>query len=165
MLIAAIDAYYRKDGSAIIACVGFHDWTASKPCEEHALVLSGAADYEPGAFYKRELPGILALIRKFSEMPSVIVVDGYVWLAEDRPGLGARLWEALGRTAAVIGVAKSHFRGAPAVEVCRGRSRRPLFVTSAGLAVEEEAARLIASMHGAHRIPTLLRRVDGLARK
>lgn len=164
MLIAATDAYYHKDGSAIIAGVGFHDWTASQPCEEHALALSRAADYEPGAFYKRELPGILALTRKFSEMPSFIVVDGYVWLAEERPGLGARLWEALGRTVVVIGVAKSLFRGSPSVRVYRGAARRPLYLTSVGLPVEE-TARLITSMHGAHRTPTLLRRVDGLARK
>jgi deoxyribonuclease V len=60
-------------------------------------------------------------------------------------------------------VAKTRFEGAPAIEVCRGRSTSPLFVTAVGVAPEEVAER-VRSMHGAHRVPTLLKRVDRLAR-
>jgi deoxyribonuclease V len=96
----------------------------------------------------------------------IIVIDGYVWLSEDgRPGLGAHLFEALARTTAIVGVSKTSFAGSAfAVSVYRGGSHRPLFVTAAG--VEPAiAAGWIGGMHGAHRIPTLLKRVDRLCRE
>jgi len=47
--------------------------------------------------------------------------------------------------------------------VLRGDSRRPLYVTAAGL--DPAAAALhVRSMHGPFRIPTLLKRVDQLCR-
>ena len=50
----------------------------------------------------------------------------------------------------VIGVAKSMFRGATNAEaVLRGRSRRPLYVTAAGMD-PVIAARNIQGMHGPH---------------
>jgi deoxyribonuclease V len=93
-----------------------------------------------------------------------VVVDAYVWLADDAPGLGARLHEALGEAVPVVGVAKTSFRGATrAVQLLRGTSTQPLYVTAAEMSAET-AATHVASMHGAHRIPALLRRVDQLAR-
>ena len=47
--------------------------------------------------------------------------------------------------------------------IYRGDSAKPLFVTAVGMTLEEAKAH-IASMHGEHRIPTLLRRVDQLCR-
>ena len=64
----------------------------------------------------------------------------------------------------MIGVAKTAFAGAPAVPVVRGDSARPLYVTAAGLD-PQLAARHLAAMHGPHRLPTLLKRVDTLARQ
>ena len=49
------------------------------------------------------------------------------------------------------------------VPVLRGKSTRPLFVTSAGIDVQK-SAELVAQMHGAHRLPTLLKAVDQLVR-
>jgi deoxyribonuclease V len=63
----------------------------------------------------------------------------------------------------VIGVAKTYFQGSRAVSVRRPGSDRPLFVTAVGVDLTA-AAQQIASMHGPYRIPTLLRRVDQLAR-
>ena len=64
----------------------------------------------------------------------------------------------------MIGIAKTAYRGSTfAVHVARGESARPLFVTCLGLD-PQNAARLVASMHGAHRRPTLLTAVDHLAR-
>jgi deoxyribonuclease V len=64
----------------------------------------------------------------------------------------------------VVGVAKTAFQGSTfATPVTRGTSARPVFVTARGMDVAE-AARLVAAMHGPHRIPTLLGRVDRLAR-
>jgi deoxyribonuclease V len=64
----------------------------------------------------------------------------------------------------VIGVAKSRFEGSSGIAVFRGRSIRPLYVTAAGVEMEK-ASEKIRMMHGAHRIPTLLKRVDLLARE
>jgi deoxyribonuclease V len=65
---------------------------------------------------------------------------------------------------AVIGVAKTAFRSAThAVAVRRGVATRPLYVTAAGLSLEQ-AAHLVAAMAGPHRLPDALRRVDRLSR-
>jgi deoxyribonuclease V len=47
--------------------------------------------------------------------------------------------------------------------VMRGGARRPLFVTAAGMNVDTAAAHIL-NMHGAHRIPSILKRVDRLCR-
>src|SRR5262249_50979304 len=106
------------------------------------------ARYEPGRFYRRELPALLSVISKLTVRPEVIIIDGYVWLGDwDHPGLGAHLHKALGGNAAVIGVAKKLFRRGPAVRsVRRGTSARPLYVSAAGMDLHEAAARIVSSM-------------------
>lgn len=64
----------------------------------------------------------------------------------------------------MIGVAKTAFLGAShAIRVYRGGSRRPLLVTAAGLA-PADAADLVRTMAGRHRIPDALKRADTLSR-
>ena len=116
-----------------------------------------------GQFYRRELPCILRLIEQLDEAPDEMVIDGYVTLGK-KPGLGQYLFESFGGRIPVVGVAKSRYRTAPGIEVLRGRSKRPLYVTSAGIDPHLAAER-IKAMHGPHRVPTLLRRVDLLARQ
>lgn len=176
-MIVAVDVDYRDDprvkdprasadsakGAVVAACVGWADWPDAQT-ELEVVVRSDAppAPYEPGRFYLRELPhlqSVLALVPS----PVAIVVDGYAWLAPDRPGLGAHLYDALGGAIPVIGVAKNPFVGAAAIEVLRGTSLRPLYVTAIGIDATV-AADGVRAMHGAHRIPTLLGRVDQLAR-
>ena len=106
---------------------------------------------------------LLALINTLAELPQAVIIDGYVWLDGRREGLGAHLREPLDRETAVIGVAKSRFEGASAVTAYRREAQSPLFVTSAGLPVED-AARAVIFMHGQHRLPALLKRADTLAR-
>jgi deoxyribonuclease V len=49
--------------------------------------------------------------------------------------------------------------------VVRGtEAKRPLYVTAAGVGVDQAAA-WVRSMHGPHRLPTLLKRVDRLCRE
>jgi deoxyribonuclease V len=163
MTLAAFDTHYLEDGRASAAAVVFKAWGDGRPSAEYHCMLAGSAAYVPGAFYRRELPGILALVDRIASPLATLVVDGYVTLGT-RPGLGRHLFEALGGRIAVIGVAKSEFTGSTAALVLRGLSRRPLYVTAAGLTADTAAAR-IRAMHGSHRIPTLLRRVDRLARE
>jgi deoxyribonuclease V len=80
----------------------------------------------------------------------------------ERPGLGRWLFLSLDGKIPVIGVAKSPFRGSSGVPLFRGNSVRPLYVTSAGVEPKEACER-IRRMHGLHRVPTLLKRVDLLA--
>ncbi len=48
------------------------------------------------------------------------------------------------------------------VQITRGQSSRPLYVTAAGIEIEAAAER-VKAMHGSYRIPTMLRRVHLLA--
>lgn len=166
-MLACIDVSYGER-DAVAACLLFRNW--GDTVEQRALTarVAEVAPYQPGAFYLRELPCLLAVLRKVEEPLDVVVVDGYVWLSADpesRPGLGARLFEALGGRVVVVGVAKTGFHGAEAFAkaVLRGKSARPLYVTAAGAELVV-AAGWIRAMHGEHRIPTLLRRVDRLCR-
>ena len=165
LLGAALDVDYPADGTGRAALVAFSDWTDPTPALTRVVAVDRIAPYEPGAFYKRELPCLRAVLDALDALPAVLVVDGYVWLRDaDDPGLGAHLWHALGERCAVVGVAKTRFAAAGcAAPVLRGKSLTPLWVTAAGMSLDEAVAR-VRAMHGPHRIPTLLGRVDALAR-
>ena len=162
-MIAAFDVYYLENGYASGAAVLFSDYRDAEPLAEYTQLLPGTADYSPGEFYKRELPCILTLLGQINEVPDEMVVDGYVMLGK-KPGLGQHLFNFFDGKIPVVGVAKSKFEGAGGIEVFRGGSIHPLYVTSAGVNLQKASER-IRTMHGAHRIPTLLKRVDVLARE
>ena len=163
-MIVCVDVDYRTT-HVVAACLGFHDWVDAAPAFESVTRTEGAPpDYEPGAFYRRELPYIVAALAALPASPRILVVDGYVWLAPGRPGLGAHLHAALGGGIEIVGVAKRNFAGAvTAIPIFRGISQQPLFVTATSADVAA-IAQSVRTMHGAHRIPTLLKRVDRLAR-
>ncbi len=163
-MIAFFDAAYLHDAAGV-GCVLAETWTAASPVAEVAKHVPGApARYEPGNFYKRELPLLLSAIQELRVKPAAYIIDGYVWLGPGKPGLGAHLFEQLGSGAPVIGVAKTPFQNDTwSTAVLRGQSQRPLLVTAAGIETAKVAA-LVAGMHGNHRIPTLLRLADRLAR-
>jgi deoxyribonuclease V len=161
--IVALDVDYRQN-HAIAAGVWFQNWTDETPLFEQTVLIDKVEEYQPGEFYRRELPCLLEVL-KCGPMPSIIVIDGYVWLADRKPGLGAKLHEAIQCQSAVIGVAKTKFHSATdCVELLRGQSQSALFVSSVGVDVQQ-AALLIGEMHGEFRIPTLLKRVDHFARQ
>src|SRR5277367_4509650 len=88
-----VDVDYRDgDNYAVASAIAFSDWGDSSPLETVSIRISPIAPYEPGAFYKRELPCVLkvltAISAKRAEAISEIVVDGYVWLGQNHPGLG-----------------------------------------------------------------------------
>ena len=161
-VLACLDVAYRPE--PVAACLFFAGWGDAAPASERVVRLMVTEPYVPGEFFRRELP---ALLRALEDAPPLeaVMVDGYAWLGEGRPGLGARLHEALGGKVPVIGVAKTPFKSAEdvAVPVLRGGSGRPLWVTAAGMDAALAAER-VRSMHGEHRLPTLLKRVDQLCR-
>ncbi len=160
-LIAILDVDYRENDSAVAAAIVIEDWMASEPKQEQALFVLKVAPYKSGEFYKRELLPLLKLLEMLPTLQT-IVIDGYVWLdGQGRPGLGAHLYEATEKKYVVIGIAKTKFSNF-GVEILRGKSKRPLFITSAGID-SEEAAKLVQGMPG-ERIPTMVKRADSVAR-
>ena len=175
-MFVCTDVDYRAgpdDGavaSARAAALLFTAWSAAAPVREWVERVDAVEPYVPGEFFRRELPCLLAVLQRTEHLAGgrlgAVVIDGYVTLdAAGTPGLGAHLYQALGREVAVVGVAKTTYRGSPhAAEVCRGGSTSPLYVTAAGIDLAE-AARAIQTMAGSHRLPTLLKRVDQLCRQ
>ena len=166
-VIVCLDVGYRA-AEVVTGCVVLAAWPDALPVREDALRSSvPAAAYEPGQFYRRELPYLMAAIAHLAVPLDAIVVDAHVWLGPGREGLGAHLHAALGGRCAVVGVAKTSFLGVGppiAVPVLRGEAQRPLHVSAAGMDVGQ-AADHVRAMHGPHRIPTALKRADRLARR
>lgn len=164
-MIACFDVDYKdEEKKAQIAGIILQKSTDETPLKAYTLQIEAVAPYEPGAFYKRELPCILQLLNQMTEPIDLIIVDSYVWLEGSKKGLGAYLFEALAEGIPVIGVAKSKFRNAAAIEVYRGDSQKPLFVTAAGIS-PAAAAWHVQHMAGPYRFPALLKYVDSLCRE
>lgn len=171
-MYACIDVDYRLwpgelvREQAVAACVEFQHWNDAVGIAEHVRLIPEVAPYVSGEFYKRELPCALAVLGDLARPPELVIIDGYVHLDDQgKPGFGVYLWRALGEGTPVIGVAKNRFRNNPAaIELLRGGSGRPLFVTAIGMEIGEAAER-VGEMHGEYRLPTLLKRVDRLCRQ
>jgi deoxyribonuclease V len=164
-MILCVDVGYGALGT-LAAAVGFERWQDAVCSFEAVCKLPAiAARYTPGSFYLRELAPLLALLGRIPVRPDAIVIDGYATLGPARPGLGAHLHRELGGNVAIVGVAKTEFRGAShAIRVLRGSSSKPLYVTAVGVDAKA-AAENVRSMHGPYRLPTLIRRADSLSRR
>ena len=169
MTIACIDVGYRElpsgKTSALAAAVVIKHWTDASPRSERTVVVPEVQDYQSGKFFRRELPCVLAVLESLSEPPKTIVIDGYVAFDDaDHFGLGKYVFESLGGDVAVVGVAKNpHREATSAIEVHRGHSQRPLYVTAVGINANL-AAKKVQFMHGKNRLPTILKRADRLSR-
>lgn len=165
-MILAFDTAYSGDRARTV-CLALHDWSDAAPANVHSEILDGVAGYQPGQFYKRELPCILSLLRSIPlDDVEAIIVDGFVVLDDEGlPGLGAHLHAALNGRVPVIGVAKTNFATLHQLkaEVLRGTSARPLYVTAMGMPLADAATR-VKSMHGDFRIPDLLKELDRLTK-
>ena len=160
----AVDVHYNSN-TAVAGGIAFRDWCDSGETAVYRSLCREPAPYVPGRFFRRELPCILHLLDEHALTPDTIVVDGFVYLDGERvPGLGKHLFDALGNRIPVVGVAKGRYVTAPdSLSVYRGKSRRPLYVTSVGMPIST-ARDCVLGMHGAYRNPTLLKRVDQLSR-
>jgi deoxyribonuclease V len=163
--IVVVDVDYRPT-IAVAAAVVASAWNAAVSTETRIARFPDVKPYRPGAFFERELPCILDVLKLIESPYEVVVIDGYVDLDElGRPGLGGHLHAALPPPIAVVGIAKTAFHGgAFAASVLRGTSQKPLFITARGIKLDWAAA-LVRQMHGSHRLPTLVKDVDTLARR
>lgn len=124
MIKVCVDVDYRAD-EAMAAAVLFRNWDDDTPAGEVVRRVAGIEPYVPGAFYRRELPCLLAVLADVPEPVELVVIDGYVWVGdESQPGLGARLHQALGGQVPVIGVAKTQFTSTGSRSRCSA-ARRP----------------------------------------
>ena len=158
----AVDAYYAGSKAKVVGVL-FENFSDEKSLKIISKAVDGVAPYESGSFYKRELPCIVSLLQDLDVRDiSLVVVDGFVYLADEgRYGLGGHLYERLERRVQIVGVAKLPFKGSCKFvrEICRGSSKRPLFVSAIGMDIDE-AARLVKGMSGEFRIPNLLKILD-----
>ncbi len=111
------------------------------------------------------MPCLLKLINKIKEPFDVIIIDGYVYLdGKDKAGLGKYLYDELPSKKPIIGIAKTHFHGiASEYAVYRGISKHPLYVTCVDFDVDI-AKNLVKNLQGCHRVPDIIKMVDGLSR-
>lgn len=162
----AFDAYY-SGSTAKTVCLYFEAWTDTMPLRIVSEYREIDEGYEPGALYKRELPGIVSLLKgvDISDI-CAIIVDGFTVLDDDgKLGLGGRLYEYMNKRIPVIGVAKNDFFSLKQNKklVYRGASSRPLYITALGID-PVIAAEKIRMMAGDFRIPTLLKTLDAITR-
>ncbi len=165
-MIYAFDTYYYEDHANTV-CIAFEDWTSEKESGIFTEKTEISSGYESGAFYKRELPCILSLLKQIplAEGDSIIV-DGYVTLDNDgKIGLGGYLYDALDQKYPIIGIAKNEFASPDSLRrtIFRGESKTPMFLTVKG-ADANEILKKVEQMHGPYRIPTLLKKLDQLSR-
>ncbi len=161
---AVLDVHYDEQ-IAHAACVEFLKWNDTDPVRAITVSTRVLSDYRPGRFFERELPCLLTVLKRARRQYESLIIDGYVFLKEPVVnGLGAHLEQVLPYSPEVIGVAKNPLRVADRfVTITRGKSKKPLFISSVNIPVEE-AAKLVAGMDGAFRIPTLIRLADKVCR-
>lgn len=166
-MILAFDTYYFDDKAKTV-CFSFGSWTTDKDYTVDSEIIENIEEYISGEFYKRELPCILSLLQKIDvKNVEVIILDGYVYLDDNKKlGLGGYLFKQLNGQIPIIGVAKSNFATLDKNkrETLRGKSIKPLYITSIGLDLDK-AAKLIENMSGENRIPTLLKTLDILTKE
>ncbi len=165
-MILAFDTYYFENKAKTV-CLEFAEWNDKIPSNIYSEIKEDVSEYESGAFFKRELPCILSLLNKIKhDVNTIIIVDGFVFLDDElKPGLGAHLFNALEQRIPVIGVAKNNFAQIHKLkrEVYRGESKKPLYVTSVGIKMDD-ASEYVKFMYGQYRIPDLLKQLDSLTK-
>jgi deoxyribonuclease V len=163
---AIVDCYYKEDQAECVLGI-FNNWEDDSIKQVYTAFIEKVASYEPGKFYKRELPCILQILKQVDlDTIDTLLIDGYVFLDDEgRYGLGGHLYEALDKKIAIIGVAKTRYtkQYRNVKEVFRGKSKNPLFISAIGIKLST-AAENIEQMAGEYRMPHLVKQVDQLSR-
>lgn len=147
------------------AAIAFDAWDSPEPTKTYLSHIAQVEKPARGELDLRELPCVMQLLREHKLEPELILIDGFVHLdADETPGLGQHLFQALGGTVPVIGVSKTGRPGLSAqFEVIREEEAKPLTVTCAGVDIGAAKVR-VRSMHGRKRVPTLMKLVARLAK-
>ncbi|SDE00729.1 endonuclease V [Pedobacter soli] len=157
-----IDVAYSASRAKVVGGF-FESWDDGSLLGISSKFVDHVGEYISGEFYKRELPCILAFLEDIDlKAIALIIIDGFIYLDDDgKKGLGAYLYESLGRAIPVIGVAKSKFYNNNAFvrEIFRGQSKNGIYVSAIGIDLED-ASGLVQGMSGDFRLPDLIKRVD-----
>lgn len=166
-MIVTIDVHYKENTAKAVAAL-IQNWGDAAAVQHVIRYIDSVEEYVPGAFYKRELPCIMEVLKQVDlTQVDYIVIDGFVVLDDaGKPGLGAYVYESIQPKVPVIGVAKSNFHQnlRNVIPVLRGESNNPLYVTAVGINVQE-AAGFVKSMHGEFRLPTVLKELDRVTKE
>lgn len=167
----AVDSYYYSESDCYTVGVVFDNWKSDTPKMTKSVHTRHFDNYIPGNFYKRELPGILDILKEFNINDiDTIIIDGYCWLNDREKGLvkglGMYLNDALSvdyPDIDIIGVGKTLYgKRSTSIynEIIRGKAKKPLFITDCRLTNNETAGMKIKSMTGKFRIPYMLKYLD-----
>ncbi|MFP9117924.1 endonuclease V [Flavobacterium sp. RNTU_13] len=160
-MILAIDVYYYDNQAKAVGVL--FEWEDAAPRQTIIAFVDDVAEYIPGEFYKRELPCIKALLQKTgTDFLDAVIVDGHIYTDNNGSyGLGGKTFELLGKRIPVIGIAKTgfHTNKDTVIEVHRGESKNPLYVSAIGIDTLF-AADKIRNMQGPYRIPDILKTLD-----
>ncbi|UFS70303.1 endonuclease V [Geomonas sp. RF6] len=178
--VAALDAAYQED--VIHAAAALFTLDPLRLVEERVVVQECAVPYQPGYFFSREAPALLAALSALSAPPDLLLIEGHGIAHPRRCGIACHIGVTVGIPS--IGCAKTRLVGtyvAPGPEkgdwstlsdgeavgaVVRTRSGvKPLFVSVGHLITLEEAVDLVLRCCGEYRIPGPLRAADMAARK
>lgn len=136
--------------------------------EKEKVVITAIAEeigeYVPGKFYLRELQSVELILSQLDlQELELIIVDGYADSGTEQNALGTYVYEKY--HIPVIGIGKNKYEGCviPDTEVYRGESKKPLYVTSKGIA-HEVAKSYVERMAGKYRLPYLVKYADNRAR-
>ena len=157
---------FHFDGvQAIAAAAAFDAWDAAEATKTYVSRIAHVEKAVRGELDLRELLCVMQLLREHGLEPELILVDGFVHLdANETPGLGQHLYQALGGKVPIVGVSKRSLPGLSVqFEVMREEEAPPLWVTCAGIDIGAAKARLRA-MHGRKRVPTLMKLAARLAK-
>lgn len=165
-MILAFDVHYRENEAKSV-CLAFENWVDVEPKNTLISMVSPIEEYETGAFYKRELPCIIEILKDIDlSIVKYVIIDGYVYLDNHgKAGLGHYVYDFLKGKIPVIGVAKTSFHQntEKVIPILRGHSQTPLYISSIGIELNE-AAENIRLMAGKYRMPTLLKQLDSITK-
>jgi deoxyribonuclease V len=180
--VAGIDVGFERDGRVARAAAVVLDFPALT-LREQAVALSPVRfPYVPGLLSFREIPAVLAVLKKLRAAPDLILCDGQGYAHPRRFGLACHLGVLLDVPA--IGVAKSRLIGEPrgALALPKGsrvplvddgeiigavlRTRagvKPLYISVGHRLSLETAIRYVLSCCPRYRLPETTRLADRLA--
>lgn len=165
-MVLAIDVHYKPHHAKAVGLL--FNWEDKTHEKVITATIDEVTNYISGAFYKRELPCILKLLEQTNSRDiTAIIIDGHVYIDNNKTyGLGAHLWNTLKSKVPVIGVAKNKFfkNEQTVMEVYRGKSEKPLYVSAIGIDKETVAIK-VKNMHGIYRFPTILKTLDGMTKR
>jgi deoxyribonuclease V len=180
--VAGLDVAYADDGR-LAAAVAVLDATTLEVLESAVATGVATFPYVPGLFAFRELPTLIAALRRLTLAPDVLVCDGYGVAHPRGFGLASHLGLLTG--ASTIGVAKTAFIGryrepgpdrgdfSPLLDgervvgrVLRTRAGvRPVFVSVGHRVDLETATALVLRLTPRYRLPETTRVADRLSRR